>query len=45
MKNYSFYPGCSQLSSAEEYGVSAYEVSEALGFHLETLEDWNCCGA
>jgi heterodisulfide reductase subunit B2 len=45
MKTYSFYPGCSQLSSAEEYGVSAYEVSEALGFHLETLEDWNCCGA
>lgn len=45
MKGYSFYPGCSQLSSAEEYGVSAHEVSEALGFRLETLEDWNCCGA
>ncbi|MEW6555194.1 MAG: CoB--CoM heterodisulfide reductase iron-sulfur subunit B family protein [Actinomycetota bacterium] len=45
MKTYSYYPGCSQLSSAEEYGVSAYEVSEALGFRLETLEDWNCCGA
>jgi len=45
MKSYSFYPGCSQLSSAEEYGVSASQVSEALGFHLETLEDWNCCGA
>ncbi len=45
MKTYSFYPGCSQLSSAEEYGVSAHEVSEALGFRLETLEDWNCCGA
>jgi len=45
MKSYNFYPGCSQLSSAEEYGVSASQVSEALGFHLETLEDWNCCGA
>jgi heterodisulfide reductase subunit B len=45
MKNYSFYPGCSQLSSAEEYGVSAHKVSEELGFRLETLPDWNCCGA
>jgi heterodisulfide reductase subunit B len=45
MKAYGYYPGCSQLSSAEEYGVSAHEVSEALGFRLETLEDWNCCGA
>jgi heterodisulfide reductase subunit B len=34
-----------QLSSAKEYGVSAYEVAEALGFRLETLRDWNCCGA
>jgi heterodisulfide reductase subunit B len=45
MKTYSFYPGCSQLSSAEEYGTSAHEVSQALGFRLETLDDWNCCGA
>lgn len=45
MKVYSFFPGCSQVSSAEEYGVSAYEISGALGFHLEPLEDWNCCGA
>jgi heterodisulfide reductase subunit B len=45
MKTYSFFPGCSQLSSAEEYGVSAHEVAEALGFHLEPLKDWNCCGA
>jgi len=45
MKSYSYYPGCSQLSSAEEYGISALEVSEALGFRLETLPDWNCCGA
>ncbi len=45
MKGYGFYPGCSQLSSAEEYGVSAEKVSEALGFRLATLPDWNCCGA
>ncbi|MDD3719328.1 MAG: CoB--CoM heterodisulfide reductase iron-sulfur subunit B family protein [Actinomycetota bacterium] len=45
MKTYSYYPGCSQLSSAEEYGVSALEVADALGIRLETLPDWNCCGA
>ncbi len=45
MKAYSFYPGCSQLSSAEEYGDSAHQVAQALGFRLDTLEDWNCCGA
>jgi heterodisulfide reductase subunit B2 len=45
MKEYSFFPGCSQISSAEEYGLSSCEVSEALGFRLEELEDWNCCGA
>ncbi len=45
MKTYSYYPGCSQLSSAEEYGVSALEVSEALGIRLEALPDWSCCGA
>ncbi|OFW59467.1 MAG: hypothetical protein A2W01_07140 [Candidatus Solincola sediminis] len=45
MKHYSFFPGCSQLSSAREYGVSAVEVAEALELHLEPLKDWNCCGA
>ena len=45
MKTYSYYPGCSQLSSAEEYGESALRVSEKLGFRLEALPDWNCCGA
>ncbi|MDY6796147.1 MAG: CoB--CoM heterodisulfide reductase iron-sulfur subunit B family protein [Actinomycetota bacterium] len=45
MKEYSYFPGCSQLSSAEEYGISAQEVSEALGFRLKALPDWNCCGA
>lgn len=45
MKDYSFFPGCSQLSSAKEYGVSAEAVAEALGLRLEPLKDWNCCGA
>ncbi|MBN2027447.1 MAG: CoB--CoM heterodisulfide reductase iron-sulfur subunit B family protein [Actinobacteria bacterium] len=45
MKSYSFFPGCSQLSSAEEYGDSTEEVAGKLGIGLHTLEDWNCCGA
>lgn len=45
MKTYSFFPGCSQISSAEEYGSSALKVAEALGIRLEPLEDWSCCGA
>lgn len=45
MRSYSYYPGCSQLSSAEEYGDSAVRVAGALGIRLETLPDWSCCGA
>lgn len=45
MKTYSFYPGCSQLSSAEEYGESSLKVAAKLGLQLETLPDWSCCGA
>ncbi|MDI6874390.1 CoB--CoM heterodisulfide reductase iron-sulfur subunit B family protein [Candidatus Solincola sp.] len=45
MRTYSYYPGCSQLSSAEEYGDSAVKVAGALGVRLEPLPDWSCCGA
>ncbi len=45
MGSYSYYPGCSQLSSAEEYGDSAVAVAQALGIRLEPLPDWSCCGA
>jgi len=42
---YSYYPGCSQLATAEEYDVSARLVSRKLGIELRELEDWICCGA
>ncbi len=45
MRTYGYYPGCSQFSSAEEYGDSAVKVAEALGLRLEPLPDWSCCGA
>lgn len=42
---FTYYPGCSQSGSAEEYGDSAEAVSRALGIELVELPDWNCCGA
>ncbi len=42
---FSYYPGCSQTGSAEEYGDSTLAVCRALGIDLEELPDWSCCGA
>lgn len=42
---FTYYPGCSQSGSAEEYGDSSEAVCEALGIELVELPDWNCCGA
>ncbi|MEW6201391.1 MAG: CoB--CoM heterodisulfide reductase iron-sulfur subunit B family protein [bacterium] len=42
---YSYYPGCSLLSSAAEYDHSTQAVFGALGVELSELPDWNCCGA
>ena len=42
---FTYYPGCSQSGSAEEYGDSSEAVCEALGISLEELPDWSCCGA
>jgi heterodisulfide reductase subunit B len=43
--SFSYYPGCSQSGSAEEYGDSTLAVCKALGIELEELPDWSCCGA
>ncbi len=42
---YTYYPGCSLHSTAEEYNFSSKKVLEKLGIELEELKDWNCCGA
>lgn len=42
---FSYFPGCSQSGSAEEYGLSTEAVCRALGIELTELPDWNCCGA
>ena len=43
--SFTYYPGCSQSGSAEEFGLSTEAVCRALGIELEELPDWNCCGA
>ena len=42
---FSYFPGCSQTGSAEEFGLSTEAVCAALGIDLEELPDWSCCGA
>lgn len=42
---YSYMPGCSLLTTARGYDVSARAVVRELGSELVELDDWNCCGA
>ena len=42
---YAYYPGCSLESGSAAYDVSVRAVADVLGFELEELDDWNCCGA
>jgi len=45
MKRYLYYPGCSVKGTGRAYEESLLAVFEALGYGLEELDDWNCCGA
>ena len=42
---YAYYPGCSLESGSAAYDVSVRAVANVLGFELDELDDWNCCGA
>lgn len=42
---HAYYPGCSLESGSAAYDMSVRAVAEALGFELEEIDDWNCCGA
>lgn len=41
---YAYYPGCSLHTSAKEFDISTRVVLDALGVHLQEIEDWSCCG-
>ncbi len=42
---FSYYPGCTLKTQAKELDRSARECAAALGFQLEELPQWQCCGA
>ncbi|MDO4522937.1 MAG: CoB--CoM heterodisulfide reductase iron-sulfur subunit B family protein [Eubacteriales bacterium] len=41
---YSYYPGCTLKNKAKALDAFARVSAEALGFELEEIEDWQCCG-
>ena len=41
---YSYYPGCTLRNKAKDLDFYARASAEALGFTLEELETWQCCG-
>ena len=42
--NFSYYPGCTLRNKAKELDLYARASAEALGFTLDELTDWQCCG-
>ncbi|MGA3353882.1 MAG: CoB--CoM heterodisulfide reductase iron-sulfur subunit B family protein [Acidimicrobiales bacterium] len=43
--SYAYYPGCSARGTGKPYEESLLAVFQRLGADLDTLTDWNCCGA
>ena len=41
---YSYYPGCTLRTKAKDLDFYARACAERLGFALEELEQWQCCG-
>jgi len=40
-----FYPGCSVDGGSREYKESCRALAKAFDIELESVPDWNCCGA
>ena len=41
---YSYYPGCTLKNKAKDLDAYARASAQALGFELEEIENWQCCG-
>lgn len=41
---YSYYPGCTLKTKAKDLDMYARASAKALGFELEEIENWQCCG-
>lgn len=44
MMKYSYYPGCTLKNKAKDLDIYARACAQALGFELEEVEEWQCCG-
>ncbi len=42
--NFSYYPGCTLKTKAKELDVYAKKCAEVLGFTLNEIDNWQCCG-
>ena len=41
---YTYYPGCTLKTKAKDLDAYGRVSAKALGFELEEIEDWQCCG-
>ena len=41
---YSYYPGCPLKNKAKDLDEYARASAKALGFEMEEIKDWQCCG-
>ncbi len=42
--NYSYFPGCTLKNKAKDLDMYARSAAAALGFELNEIEEWQCCG-
>jgi heterodisulfide reductase subunit B2 len=45
MSRFAYFPGCSLHSTAREYDESIRAIATLLGYELNEVQDWCCCGA
>ena len=45
MMTYSYFPGCTLKTKGKDLDIWGRASAEALGFHLQELDQWQCCGA
>ena len=41
---FSYFPGCTLKTKAKDLDAYARKSAQALGFELQELPDWQCCG-
>jgi heterodisulfide reductase subunit B2 len=45
MTRYVYYPGCTLYTKARNLDLCARKAAERVGFELDEMPSWNCCGA